>query len=154
MVFVYSAFFKDTEARKLIILSIFFFLGAAAFQLLFVTGDYKTMSKIQMFSLLGLQAIMKGFGMSLGHMVVLAILGKITPSHVEATVFAFTSSVIRGSRSIGGYVFASILNHAFIKMTATNQSKLWIAIVVTAGFRLINLTYVWMLPKTQEIKEV
>ena len=51
-----------------------------------------------------------GFGIAITHLVPQAVLGKITPSHVEATVFAFTTSVIKGSRSIGGFCFAALLN--------------------------------------------
>lgn len=82
------------------------------------------------------------------------MLGKITPSHVEATVFAFTTSVIKGSRSIGGFCFAALLNDLFIGMTANDLKKLYIALFMMMGFRLLVLSYLWMLPTLEEFKEV
>ena len=82
------------------------------------------------------------------------MLGKITPSHVEATVFAFTTSVIKGSRSIGGFCFATLLNDLFIGMTANELKKLYVALFMMMGFRLLVLCYIQMLPTLDDVKEV
>ena len=92
-----------------------------------------------------------GFGMALGLLVPSAILAKITPSHVEATVFAFSTSVIKGSRQLGGYSFAVLLNNLFIGMTSTDLKDLYKAILMTILFRLLVLTYIFMIPTQKEI---
>lgn len=92
--------------------------------------------------------------MCLGHLVPLALFAKVTPSHVEATVFAFVTSIIKGSRAVGGVCFAAFLNNMFIGMTATNQKRIDEAIYMQVFFRLLVFTYIGMVPTLSDIKEV
>ena len=154
MIGIYATFLKDKEPRTLILLSILFFFTSALCQQIFVAGYYKHLQLDQYFFLILGVMFPLGFGIAITHLVPLAVLGKITPSHVEATIFAFATSVIKGSRSIGGFCFASLLNYLFIGMTATDLKKLYIALFMMMGFRLLVLTYIWMIPTLAEVKKV
>jgi Na+/melibiose symporter-like transporter len=56
MVVIYSKFFRDAEPRRVVVYSIGCFLVACALQLMFVTSDYKSMTKQGLFICLALQA--------------------------------------------------------------------------------------------------
>jgi hypothetical protein len=92
-----------------------------------------------------------GFAMGLGALVPLSLLGKITPSHVEATVFAFATSIIKGARGLGGYFNAVLLNKIFIGMTATNLKDLYKALLLTCLMRILVFAFLRMVPTNAQV---
>ena len=153
-VMIYSKYLRQKEPRHLIAGMIICFLLATFFQLMFITGYYAHLGLNRTIFLALFMMPPFGAGMALGILVPQAILGKITPSHVEATVFAFATSVIKGTRGLGGYFNAVLLNRYFIGMTATNLKDLYKAILITLVLRILVFTYLRMLPTNAAVEEV
>jgi Na+/melibiose symporter-like transporter len=152
MILVFAWKLKEKEPKSLIKLSVIFYLISAVLNLAFIDGVYGYFNMTAQEFLIVFPFV--GMAMALSHIVPMTIIAKITPSHVEATVFAFSTSIIKGSRNVGGYCFAVILNKLFFGMTATDQSNLTKAMLVAMCFRAFVLTYLWMLPTRSEVKEV
>jgi hypothetical protein len=87
-----------------------------------------------------------GLGVAIAILVPHALLAKITPSHVEATVFAFATSIMRGSRQLGGSMMGVFWNDAFVGMTSKNLKDIDKAIIIASICRLLPLTYINMIP--------
>jgi predicted MFS family arabinose efflux permease len=151
---IYSKFLRREEPRLLIKIMIACFMIAAFFNFCFITDVY-LMFKVNRSIFLALFVFVPhGAGMAFGHNVPSVILAKITPSHVETTVFAFSTSVIKGSRQFGGFFFAILLNKYFIGMTSNNLKDLDKAILISVFFRLITFTYINMLPTLEQVTAV
>lgn len=148
---IYSKYLRPMEPRFLVSVMIFCFLFSAIFQLMFVTGTYEIFGINRDAWIALFMMPTHGFAMGLGALVPLSVLGKITPSHVEATVFAFATSVIKGTRGLGGYFNAVLLNKMFIGMTATNLKDLYKAILLTILMRVLVFTILRMVPTNAQV---
>jgi hypothetical protein len=151
---IYSKFLGQEEPRLLIKIMIGCFIIAAFFNFCFITDIYMLLKVNRNIFLAFFIFVPHGGGMAFAHNVPSVILAKITPSHVETTVFAFSTSVIKGSRQFGGFFFAIFLNRYFIGMTSNNLKDLDKAILISVLFRLISLTYLNMLPTLEQVTTV
>jgi len=145
-VMVYSKYMKDYEPRQMIKLSLVLNFASSVALLVFVKRGYEQIGlSAEQWMLLFMQPPV-GLGIAIAILVPNALLAKITPSHVEATVFAFATSIMRASRQLGGSMMGVFVNDAFIGMTSKNLKDIDKAIIISCICRLLPLTYVFMIP--------
>ena len=81
------------------------------------------------------------------------LVAKITPSHVEATVFAFTSSIL----GIACFAIAKMMgvfwNSYVFHVTEDSLEDLYKAYIFAACCALFSLVYIPILPTWAEVKE-
>ena len=90
--------------------------------------------------------------MSLSHLPCMVMFQKMTPPHVEATMMAFSASVMNLSNGLVGQLIGVFINKHFVGVTEkdlSNFSKLaWISIF----FGIYKLFVIRFIPKMAEIK--
>jgi len=60
----------------------------------------------------------------------MVLFAKITPAHVEATMFAFLCSVTNAANSFPGRILGALINKWFVGVTTEDMSSLWQLIVI------------------------
>ena len=81
------------------------------------------------------------------------LVAKITPAHVEATIFSFSASVINAGIHFLGKYMGLAWNKAFFGVTTDNLDDLWKLQLVEMCFALACLFYVPLLPTWDEVHE-
>jgi len=75
----------------------------------------------------------------------LVALAKMTPKHVEATMFAFSNTVIIGGKEFGGRTMGVIINE-FFNVESDNLEELYKLIIVQMILCLTPLLFLYLIP--------
>ena len=82
----------------------------------------------------------------------LVLIAKLVPKNVEATMFAFATTITMGAEQFGGRFVTLILN-AFVGVSQEKMDKFWVLLVMQIVLNLIPLTYIGLVPLEEEVKE-
>jgi len=129
-IILYNAFFKDTDVRKLLFAAILIGFVGSIFSLMFVLrlNIAWGISDIAFVMFTGI--ITDTFALAFSVVPPLVLFAKITPSHVEATMFAFLTSIINAANSFPGKMLGAAINKWFVGVTTEDMSKLWYLVVI------------------------
>lgn len=81
------------------------------------------------------------------------LFAKLTPKHVEATMFAFTGSVVALIFPLQK-ILGLLINWAFFDVSTQNLEDLYKLYLVMAGATLIPMLFVSLLPTWQDVQLV
>ena len=81
------------------------------------------------------------------------LIAKITPAHVEATIFSFSASVINAGIHFTGKYMGLAWNKAFFGVTTDNLEDLWKLQLLELCCALLCFLYVPLLPTWDEVRE-
>jgi hypothetical protein len=153
-IMVYSKYLKEYEPRTLICVGLLLSFMNSFFGLMLVYKYYEYLGiSVELFMLVFMQPPI-GISIAIAILVPHALMAKITPSHVEATVYAFATSILRGSRQLGGSLMGVLWNYLFIGMTTKNLKNMDKAIMIAMFCKLIPLTYIKMIPTLDQVRSV
>ena len=153
-VLIYSIFLKKTETRTLVYIAVTvmgignFFdvaltlkwyegLGVSAFTFLFFTSS--TM-----------------FPLILGLFIIppFVLIAKISPTHVEATIFSFSASIISLCMTFTGKMMGLLYNTLFFHVDADNLEDLYKMYILEMCLTFVCLFFVRLIPTWAEVEEV
>ena len=82
------------------------------------------------------------------------LIAKITPAHVEATVFSFAASVINVGFHFGRKYMCLTWNALFFHVTTENmETEFWKLNVLEICLALLSFIYVPLIPTWDEVRE-
>ena len=82
------------------------------------------------------------------------LIAKITPAHVEATIFSFAASVINAGIHFLGKYTGLAWNKAFFGITTENlEENFWKLCLLEMCFALVCLVYIPLLPTWEEVRK-
>lgn len=81
------------------------------------------------------------------------LIAKITPAHVEATIFSFAASVINAGIHFSGKYMGLAWNKAFFDVTVENMDDFWKLCLMETCCALLCLVYIPLLPSWEEVKD-
>ena len=90
--------------------------------------------------------------MGFSFLIPFVLVSKITPAHVEATVFAFASMIINSTFSVGR-LMSTVWNRLF-GVDAENMENLDQLIMLTISLTLVTLCYLPLIPSWEAIQKV
>ena len=153
-VFIYSAWLKDYETRTLIRL-VLIIMAISSFFNVALTLQWNEALGISNFTFLFFTSSTL-FPLILGLFIIppFVLIAKISPMHVEATIFAFSGSLIAGSLSFLSRLIGVFWNSVLFKVSADNLSELYKLYVMEIGASLLCLCYVRLIPTWEEVREV
>ena len=100
----------------------------------------------------GSQAL-QSLKLSLTMLVPFVLISKITPAHVEATIFSFSASII--SMQLGlGTITGSLWNSYFFHVDTEHMENLYKLILLQMALGLVCLLYVPLIPSWDAITKV
>ena len=86
-------------------------------------------------------------------MIGFVLVAKITPAHVEATIFSFSSGII--NMSIGfGILVGNLWNWAFFHIDSNNLENLYKMIILQMALGFVCLLYIPLIPTWKSIDKV
>ena len=91
--------------------------------------------------------------LSLRIMPQMALFAKITPHHIEATVFAFLTGIFNLSWLGLSPMLGAFINHYFVRVTITDLSNFYILSWIQLVTSLIPLLFVKLIPLKKDIHE-
>ena len=84
-----------------------------------------------------------------------ALIAKITPEHVEATIFSFAASVINLGIHFGGKYMGLAWNKAIFDVDKDNMGEeLWKLNLLEIGLSLLCFAYLPLVPTWAEVRKV
>ena len=83
----------------------------------------------------------------------MSLVAKLIPPTIESTFFAFFTGVGNLTFFFMGRVLGNAFNK-FYNVTKEDMSDLWKLHVIQAICSLIPLCFIWLLPKTEEVRAV
>jgi len=82
---------------------------------------------------------------------------RLAPGHVEATMMAFSASVINMSNGLIGSLTGYYVNKWFVGCTKedmkTDDSKYWILTCIGISTSIFELTFIHLVPTKEEIEK-
>ena len=82
------------------------------------------------------------------------LIAKISPTHVEATVFSFSISVINSCIFVVARSMGILINSLFFDITTENLTELYKLYIWEVCGALICLFYIKLIPTSEEVAEV
>lgn len=81
------------------------------------------------------------------------LFAKITPNHIEATVFAMLTGAFNFSNNVGSPLLGSFFCK-IVGVDSQNLDKFYILILIQIGAIIMTFLYIYLVPKRSEINEV
>ena len=147
---LYQAFLSKYESRTLIIATILLDIFVATMDLGFVRRWNVALGIGDITWLIFGSIALANLRMGLLFIVPFVLVSKITPAHVEATVFALSASII--GMSIGfGKIVGAVWNHYVFHVDADNMENLDKLIMFQIGLGFVVLIYTPLIPSWEAI---
>jgi hypothetical protein len=83
----------------------------------------------------------------------LVLFSKITPLHIEATVFAMLTGIFNFVNNVGGPLLGSFFTR-YVGIDGDHLDKYYILLLIQLGTVIISFFYIWLIPLRSEINEV
>jgi hypothetical protein len=77
----------------------------------------------------------------------------LAPDHVEATMMAFSASIINMSNGLIGSLTGYYVNKWFVGCSKDELSKYWILVCISIGSCLFEFTFIHLVPTKEEIEK-
>ena len=128
-VMIYQTFLQQYESRTLIRLTLSLYIASGIADLGFVLRWNVSLGIADTTWLIFGSTAIENLRMGLTFLVPFVLVSKITPAHVEATVFALSASII--NISFGwGIMIGAAWNHFFFHVSADNMDNLYKLIIL------------------------
>ena len=153
-VVIYTAFLKEVETRTMMTIAL---STMAVIHLLTVALT------LQVYEKMGINVFVFIFFTSstlypliIGLVMIppFVVIAKISPSHVEATVYAFSASVINSVAYLIPKMTGIFWNKVWFHISKDNLDDLYKAYIFSACCALISIAYTRILPTWDEVREV
>ena len=79
------------------------------------------------------------------------LIAKISPAHVEATIFSFSNSVISGCMMFVARMMGILINRTFFDITAENLTDLYKLYIWETCGALFCLLYIRLIPTSEDV---
>ena len=153
-ILVYSIWLKEFETRTLIRICLIVMAISSFFNIALTLQWYEALG-ISPFTFIFFTSSTM-FPLILGLLIIppYVLIAKITPSHVEATIFAFSASIINSCLLFLSRLMGVIWNKLFFHVSADNLSDMYKLYVLEMVCTLLCLCYVGLIPTWEEVAEV
>ena len=151
---IYSIFLRKKETRTLILISICILAVGCVFDIALTLKWYEKLG-IKPFTFLFFTSSTL-FPLIMGLFIIppFVLIAKISPTHVEATIFAFSASVINGSLMFVPKMMGVLYNKLFFHVTADNLENLYKCYIFELVGILVFIPFVKLIPTWEEVEEV
>lgn len=151
---IYSIFLKKVETRTLILVAVFVMGIGNLFDIALTLKWYEKLG-ISVFTFLFFTSSTL-FPLILGLIIIppFVLIAKISPTHVEATIFAFSASIISLCMTFFGKMMGVVYNSLFFHVTADNLEDLYKMYILEMCCTFLCLCYVPLIPTWAEVEEV
>jgi len=95
--------------------------------------------------------VLSTIGFAISQLPSLVLFQKLAPPHVEATMMAFSASVVNLSRGVIGQLTGAFINKYFVGVTAKDLSNYYILVLLGFGNILWELCIIRLIPVQKEI---
>ena len=82
------------------------------------------------------------------------LIAKISPTHVEATIFSFSASIVSLTMGFAGKMMGLLWNALFFHVDADNLDDLYKMYILEMCLTFVCLLYVRLIPTWEEVEEV
>ena len=153
-IMIYSIFLRKKETRTLVVISILVMAVACVFDLALTLKWYEKLG-IKPFTFLFFTSSTL-FPLIIGLFIIppFVLIAKISPTHVEATIFAFSASVINGCLFFVPRMMGLLWNKLFFHVDAENLDNLYKCYLLELVGILLLLPFVKLIPRWEEVEEV
>ena len=152
-VILYQRFMREWETRTMAIMVIFLMAFNALSGLILTLHWNLELGISDMVFSAFTQTTFFPFVMAFFILPPFVLIAKITPVHVEATIFSFSASVINAGIHFSGKYMGLAWNKAFFGVQTDNLDGLWKLQLLELCCALICLAYVPLLPTWDEVRE-
>jgi Na+/melibiose symporter-like transporter len=152
-IFIYQRFFKETEPRIIMCCAMVLICIASFFDMCFVL---RWNLKLGIPDVAWVICSSTAMGTLIFAFLILppgVLFAKLTPAHVEATMYAFTSSVAAMVMPLSKFM-GVFLNKVTFDVKFESLDQLWKLYVLQIIFSLTPLLYIWLLPTWAEVAKV
>ena len=151
---IYSIFLRRMETRTLVRISIFVMAVGALFDIALTMKFYEQLG-IKPFTFLFFTSSTL-FPLIIGLFIIppFVLIAKISPSHVEATIFAFSASVINGCLFFVPRMMGVMWNKLFFHVGSENLENLYQCYILELVGIVLVLPFVRLIPSWEEVEEV
>ena len=143
---IYNRFFKKGEFRTLIKYSVWITILDAVFTLVFVLRFNLVLHINDIIFMVFTSAVTETLSLAFTQMPTMVIYAKITPPHIEATVFAFLTGTHNFSRAVLSPMMGAFYNHHFVGVTSTTLDNFYILIIIYLVSSFVPLFLLWLIP--------
>jgi hypothetical protein len=150
---LYNRHLRHREFRQLMIWAIQISFISGIFGLLFVLRINVMIGINDLVFIIFTSIVTDTLILSLRIMPVMVLFAKITPHHIEATVFAFLTGVFNFSLVVISPMIGAFINRTFVNVTTTDLSNFYVLCIVQIVTSVLPLTFVHLVPTKQEIAE-
>jgi len=127
---LYKTLWKETDTKKLIFASIILGFVSSALNMIFtLRWNIAWGIRDELFVMLSV-VVSDTFALAFSLVPPMVLFAKITPAHVEATMFAFLCSILCATRILPGSIIGALINKWFVGVTTEDMSSLWQLIVI------------------------
>lgn len=145
-IIIFKLFFTHTETRTLLQAAILLGIIGGLFDLMFVLR-YNLLLGINDLAFVCLSSAVTGtLAMAFSVLPPLILFAKITPAHVEATMFAFYTSLVNASNIYGGKLSGVFFNHFFFQVSDQNLGDLYKLTIMQLVMATLPLFYIKLIP--------
>jgi hypothetical protein len=148
---IYNRYFKEKEIRTLVKYSIMVSYFGGVFGLMFVMRLNVMLGINDIIFIILTSVITDTLALAFSNMPLLVLFAKVTPHHIEATVFAFLTSVSNFSSSVVSPLMGAIINDFFVGVTLDNLEDFYLLVIIQLISIGIPLLYINLIPLRQEI---
>jgi len=152
-VFLYRLFFSRHETRSLILMALIIEVAAGVFSLLFVLRVNLLLGIPDIWFVFLTSTTTSAFIEAFTMLPPLVLFAKLVPKKVEATVFAFATTIAQGVSRFGGKATGLLVNR-FVGVTRDNLDRFWILLVIQIAMNFIPMTFLCLIPTQEEVAEV
>ena len=153
-VMVYTIFLREKETRTLVTISIFFMAVACVFDIALTLKWYEKLG-IKPFTFLFFTSSTL-FPLITGLFIIppFVLIAKISPTHVEATIFAFSASIINGCLFFVPRMMGIMWNKLIFHVDAENLENLYKCYLLDLVGILLLFPFVRLIPTWEEVEAV
>ena len=87
-------------------------------------------------------------------MPLLVLFAKITPHHIEATVFAFITGISNLSSTVISPWMGAVINDTFVHVGKSNLPDIYILVLISICMMFVPLAFLWLIPSRKELDEL
>ena len=151
---IYSIFLRRAETRTLVFTAVLVMALGNFFDIALTLKWYERLG-IDVFTFLFFTSSTL-FPLILGLIIIppFVLIAKISPTHVEATIFSFSASIISLCMTFTGKMMGLLWNTLFFHVDADNLDELYKMYILEVALTLVCLCYVPLIPTWAEVEEV
>jgi hypothetical protein len=150
-VLLYNIWLKGMETRTLLSIALIVQAIGSFFNIALTLKWYENLGLSPFVFLFMTSSTMMPLTMCLFIIPPCVLIAKISPSHVEATVFSFSISVINGCTFFVARMMGVLINNLFFDITADNLTDLYKLYIWEVCGALFCLLYIRLIPTSEEV---